>query len=99
MNKVLLKAKAIELEKLLLKCSETDDEASDLFRVLSLLIENSKSMMLESPLEWRDIPGAIFFSEGSLAKFSDLEKAFSEFRIELTGGEPLALRRLRGRQH
>lgn len=93
MKKYLLKTKAIKFESLLLNYSKSKDEAHELFIVLS--VNRGFKIDVKTPLEWRDIRGSIFFSEGDLAKFFDLEQAFAEFRIELTGGEPLALSRLR----
>ena len=97
MNKEILKIKATELERLLSNYSKSEGEALELLNMLSTLIDDSKLMKVVSPMEWRDIPGSRFFTEGGLAKFSDLEKAFADFRIELTGGEPSALSRLKSR--
>ena len=99
MEKDLLKAKAIRFERLLSNYSKSKDEVCELFRMPSMLMEASKLMNVATPLEWRDIPGGIFFTEGNLTKFPDLEQAFAEFRIELTGGEPSAISRLRAKQH
>lgn len=98
MNKELLRTKAIKLEGFLSSYSKREAEASELFQMLSILIEDAKSMSVNDPMEWRDIPGGRLFSEGGLCAFSDLEQAFSEFRIEMTGGESPALKRLRDRR-
>ncbi|MFJ3485580.1 hypothetical protein ACIPL1_19640 [Pseudomonas sp. NPDC090202] len=50
---------------------------------------------IQTPMEWRDIPGAYLFTEEGLQQYPALEHAFAEFRIELTGGESPTLRRLK----
>ena len=97
MNKDLLKKKAIELELLLNKYSAIESEAVALHKALLDILGSAKDMKINKPMEWRDIPGSRFFDEGNLRKHSDLEKSFADFRIEITGGEPLALRRLKSR--
>ena len=51
---------------------------------------------LNAPLPWGDIPGGRYFNEGSQRRYPELEQAFARFRIEATGGESPALRKLRG---
>ena len=51
---------------------------------------------LNAPLPWGDIPGGRYFNEGSQRRYPELEQAFARFRIEATGGESHALRKLRG---
>ncbi len=51
---------------------------------------------MNAPLPWGDIPGGRYFNEGSLRRYPELEQAFARFRIEATGGESPALRKLRG---
>lgn len=97
MNKELLRIKAIDLELLLWSYSKKDHAAMELLKMLSELIKDSKLQKIEAPLEWRVIPGARLFSEDGLSKYSDLEKAFADFRIEITGGESPALKRLKAR--
>lgn len=46
-------------------------------------------------MEWREIPGRYLFAEEGLQQYAELEHAFAEFRIELTGGESPILRRLK----
>jgi len=42
----------------------------------------------------RDIPARKLFTEEELLQYSELEHAFAEFCIDLTGGQPPTLRRL-----
>ena len=79
-----VKSFAETLESLLEKYAEDDSEASGLLESLKPLIHKAKNGEIHSPIEWRDIPGAYFFSEGTLRKYRDLEKSFAEFRFELT---------------
>lgn len=41
------------------------------------------------------MPGAYFFNEGQLRQYPDLESAYADFKIEVTGGETPALRMFR----
>ncbi len=97
MNKESLKKIALELEQLLGHYSIIEPEASALYKALRDILEGAKSMEINQPMEWRDIPGSRFFDEGTLRKYPDLEKSFADFRIKITGEEPPALRRLRSR--
>lgn len=80
-----IKKSACHLEVLLNKCASNDRDAASLLRVLNPLINQAKLGSISEPLEWRDIPGAYFFMEGNLIKYRDLEDAFADFRIEITG--------------
>lgn len=95
MNQLLLVSSAEKLEKLLLKYSITDVEVRGLSDALSRLISDARTGKILVPMEWRDIPGRYNFTEGGLGKYSDLEAAYSEFKIEITGGESPVLRTLR----
>ena len=54
---------------------------------MMLLANKVKASEIPEPMEWRDIPGGYFFAEGKFSGYRDLEKAFAEFRIEITGGD------------
>ncbi|WP_153242592.1 hypothetical protein [Frateuria defendens] len=95
MNKDLLRQKAEVLLQLLRKYSSVNPEAREVLLSLQDLLDKSIDCEVTSPLEWRSIPGAYQFNEGSLRQYGDLEGAFAEFRIEITGGESPALRLLR----
>lgn len=97
MNQELLKARALDLQQLLLRHAQADAEAASLLAALSALIKPAIAGAIGAPLAWGDVPGAAFFSEGGLRRFSDLESAYAAFKIELTGGESPALRNLRSK--
>ncbi len=78
---------AAKLEGLLLDYSRRDSEAMSLLEDLRPLFLAAKEGRISSPMEWRDIPGGYFFTEGTLRKYRDVEATFAEFRIELTGGD------------
>ena len=95
MDKVLLAACAAKLEKLFLQYEKVDSEVRDLHETLSPLIVDGQNGNVTQPMEWGDVPGAYYFSEGDLRKYRDLESAYAEFKIELTGGESPVLRDIR----
>lgn len=95
MNKRLLKQKAEILNQLLQKYSLVNPDAESVLKSLQGLLAEAINCEISSPIEWRSIPGAYQFNEGSLRQYNDLEDAFAEFRIEVTGGESLALKMFR----
>lgn len=95
MDKALLKQKAEALEALLLKYGAQDADVRSLRGGLRPFLDRAKVQTIDTPLEWREIPGGYLFSERGLRKYGDLEQAFAEFRIEATGGETPALKKLR----
>lgn len=64
---------------------------------LTLLLNAAKQQRIRTPMEWRDIPGSYLFTEEGLQQYADLEHAFAEFRIELSGGESPTLHKLKAR--
>lgn len=95
MDQVLLLRSANKLEELLSRYSVADEEVRGLFDALSLLIAGARAGKVVSPVEWGSVPGAYNFTEGGLRRYSDLETAYAEFKIEVTGGESPLLRSLR----
>lgn len=91
-----LQVLAAELEQLLARLAPADVEVADLRGALAPLLAQALAGSLATPLEWGEIPGGRYFSEGGLRRYSELEQAFARFRIAATGGESLALRKLRG---
>jgi len=91
-----LQALATELEQLLARLAPSDGEVADLRSALEPLLALAGSGALSAPLPWGDIPGGRYFTEGGLRQYPALEQAFARFRIEATGGESAALRKLRG---
>ncbi|MGF6214651.1 hypothetical protein ABIE30_000165 [Janthinobacterium lividum] len=96
MDQQRLQAHAAELEQLLARLAPTDGEVADLRSALEPLLALAGSGALSAPLPWGDIPGGRYFTEGGLRQYPELEQAFARFRIEATGGESPALRKLRG---
>jgi hypothetical protein len=58
-------------------------------------MDRAERDQIRTPLEWRDIPGRFLFTEDGLQQYAELELAFAEFKIELTGGESPTLLRLK----
>ncbi|PHV37056.1 hypothetical protein [Janthinobacterium sp. BJB304] len=96
MDQQRLQAHAAELEQLLARLASADGEVADLRSALEPLLALAGSGALSAPLPWGDIPGGRYFTEGGLRRYPELEQAFARFRIEATGGESPALRKLRG---
>lgn len=95
MNKTLLIKSAENLEKILLQYSSVDAEVAALLGALSQLIFDARTGKISIPVEWNEVPGGYYFTEGRLQKYSDLETAYANFKIEITGGESPVLRKLR----
>lgn len=91
-----LQTLATELEQLLARLALVDGEVADLRSAVEPLLVLAGSGALSAPLPWGDIPGGRYFTEGGLRQYPELEQAFARFRIEATGGESHALRKLRG---
>jgi hypothetical protein len=96
MDQSRLQACTAELEQLLARLAPVDAEVDDLRSAVEPLLALAGSGALSAPLAWGDIPGGRYFTEGSLRRYPALEQAFARFRIEATGGESPALRKLRG---
>jgi len=96
MDQQRLQASAAELGQLLARLASADGEVADLRSALEPLLALAGSGALTAPLPWGDIPGGRYFTEGGLRRYPGLEQAFARFRIEATGGESPALRKLRG---
>ncbi|MCC7700890.1 hypothetical protein IGS59_01460 [Janthinobacterium sp. GW460P] len=96
MDQQRLQAHAAELAQLLARLAPADGEVADLRSALEPLLALAGSGALSAPLPWGDIPGGRYFTEGGLRQYPELEQAFARFRIETTGGESPALRKLRG---
>lgn len=95
MDQSRLQACTTELEQLLARLAGADTEVADLRSALEPLLALAGGG-LSAPLPWGDIPGGRYFNEGSLRCYPELEQAFARFRIEATGGDSPALRKLRG---
>ena len=96
MDQQRLQALAAELEQVLARLALVDGEVADLRSAVEPLLALAGSGALSAPLPWGDIPGGRYFTEGGLRQYPGLEQAFARFRIEATGSESPALRKLRG---
>ncbi|MGK5029954.1 hypothetical protein [Janthinobacterium sp. MDT1-19] len=96
MDQQRLQALATELEQLLARLTPADGEVADLRSALAPLLAQVAAGAVSAPLAWGEIPGARYFNEGGLRRYPELEQTFARFRIEATGGESPALRKLRG---
>ena len=85
---------AERLRQLLHTYSSTDIEVAQLLSGLAPFIEDALAGKIREPLKWGNIPGAYYFMEGTLRKYAELETAYANFKIEITGGESLVLRNL-----
>lgn len=95
MNIAELKKSAEALKQVLAKYAPLDPEAKYLQDSLSSVIDEVLADKITAPIAWASVPGGYYFNEGSLRKYDDLETAFAEFKIELSGGESPVLRQLR----
>lgn len=76
---------AENLSALLDRYASESSEAQQLRRELLPLLELARDAKISSPLSWADIPGAYLFTEGTLAKYRDLEDALAKFKLQITG--------------
>lgn len=95
MDQIRLKQYAEQLNLLLIKYSVHNKDAVNLHVALAQLIRSAQSKSIAGPMKWNTVPGDWFFTEGTLGAYSDLESAYSRFKIEVTGGESEVLRELR----
>ena len=95
MNQELLRQRAATLKELLLRYAPENEDAKDLFKALSVYIQQALDGSIVAPLEWSAVPGDRMFDEGTLGELPGLEAAYSSFKIEITGGESEVLRKLR----
>jgi hypothetical protein len=92
MDTIRLKEKAIALLAILNRLSPVDSGARVLLIDLRPLLDASLRSAIQEPVDWKVVPGASQFRYGSLREHDDLEEAYAQFKIEVTGGEPLALK-------
>ncbi|WP_160167805.1 hypothetical protein [Vibrio campbellii] len=50
---------------------------------------------ITSPLRWSDVPCGYLFVEGALGKYKDLEEAYADFKVEVTGGNDPLLEKIK----
>jgi hypothetical protein len=89
-NQELLDACAL-LEEVCKKYSD-DREVADFQACIAPVIADVRAGRVTPPIEWREIPCFLYFTEGTLQRFPDVESAFATFQIVLTGGMPDSIR-------
>jgi hypothetical protein len=67
-----------------------DQEVRSFISAIQPFLNRAKRGKILTPLEWRDIPGSWYFTEGSLRKYPSLESSYSKFKLEVTGLSGLA---------
>ena len=90
-----LKETALKLRSAIDALKAMDPAVTRLDQELAPLMDRADRGQIRTPLEWRDIPGRFLFTEEGLQQYAELELAFAEFKIELTGGESPTLLRLK----
>lgn len=98
MNQHRLQASALKLKNILQQYSSFNEAVEGLSIALQSYIEPALTGSVLAPLDWRDIPGARSFSDGALVQYRDLEEAYDEFKIEITGGASPELQRYLAKQ-
>ena len=98
MNQAALKLAAEKLKAVAeALISNGDREVQSFLEALRPLVEDAIGLRIGKPMEWRDVPGGWQMSETHLRNRPELESAYAEFKIELTGGESPVLKRLRAK--
>jgi hypothetical protein len=90
-----LKEKTLKLRSVIDALKAIDPAVAKLDQELAPLMDRAERGQIRTPMEWRDIPGRHLFTEDGLQQYAELELAFAEFKIELTGGESPTLLRLK----
>ncbi|WP_050657877.1 hypothetical protein [Gallaecimonas pentaromativorans] len=86
MNSNNLHDKAVILRKLLEHYSLTDVDVERLHQSLVDLIAAAEAKKIKDPIEKDNIPGRFYFDEKGLSKYVDLENAYVDFKVEISGG-------------
>lgn len=71
------------------------DRVADLLDALHSLLNDAIEGRISAALSWAEVPGAMAFTEGALAIDADIESAYTDFKIAVTGGASPLLLRLR----
>ena len=95
MDQTLLTNSANDLDRILRKYAEFDDEAKVTLRLLSPLIEDIRSGKIIVPLDMQKIPGTRNYLEGGLQQHRDFNDAYGKFILAVTGGETPVRRDIR----
>ena len=85
MNQTLITQYAKRLEGLLEHYARENPEARLLASSLEELIARAKAGGIDSPVAWDAIPGEYWFTERSLSQYQDLESAYTQFKMQISG--------------
>lgn len=80
MNKKKVKQLAKELESVAIKYS-SDDDVAGLLEQLEELLSKAKAGSISGVID--HVPGGYYFTDRGLSKYSDLEVAYSKFKLTL----------------
>jgi hypothetical protein len=92
MNITRLRRTALVLQHKLDQYSKIDPEAAALNSDLKPLLELAKAGNLSEPIQVGAVPGHYRFTEKNLQQYGELEDAYADFSMEVTGGEPTSLK-------
>ncbi|TWB51049.1 hypothetical protein [Nitrospirillum viridazoti] len=87
MDQERLKQSALELEDTSRRYAETDPEAKLFAGAVEGIIADVKAGKILAPMDRMTGLYKVYFFEGTLQKYRDLETAFANFDMELSGGE------------
>ncbi len=90
-----VEAALLELDALLAKYAVDDEEVAALAAGLAPLFAQLHARQGALAVEWQDVAGARWFSEGRLARHAGLEEAYARFRLAVCGSESEVLTQLR----
>jgi len=86
MDQVKISRGARKLRSLLKKYSHENSNAALALGTLNELLDLAESKQITTPLKWGDVPCRYLFSEAGLGQYRDLEEAYANFKVEVTGG-------------
>lgn len=95
MNQVKLKKLTQRLWGLLEKYSRTDDTAMLVTNTLRKQFKEVMAGNVLAPLSWEQVPCGYFFTEDMLGKYKDLEEAYADYKVAITGGNDPLLEKIK----
>lgn len=84
MDLMILKQHALTLQEKLELYSDNEDVV-ELTEALAPLLALAIAGDLIDPVEFDEVPGALMFDEGVFEDFEDLEDAYADFQVEVSG--------------
>ena len=88
MDLMALKQFALNLQGKLEEYAD-DENVAALAEELGPLLEQAVAGELVDLIEYDEVPGAEMFDEGVFEEYEDLEEAYADFQVEVSGGEDL----------